>query len=202
MLNNLDERKVRRDPIEQFNEWYSEAVSSNELRPDVMTLATATRDGKPSARIVLLKGADPRGFVFYTNYTSRKGEELARNPHGALVLFWRGLNRQIRMEGVLEQVSPEESDEYFASRPRESQIGAVTSPQSAVIPDREELDKEFLENEERFRGQQVPRPPQWGGFRLMPSRIEFWQGREARLHDRIEYLRREDGGWTIRRLAP
>ena len=199
--NDLDERTVHRDPIRQFREWYANAVSSNEPRPDVMTLATATADGKPSARIVLFKGVDERGFVFFTNYTSRKGEELALNPFGALVFFWNGLNRQVRIEGSLHLLSPKESDEYFASRPRESQIGALTSPQSKVIPDRDLLDRSYEENERRYGGKPVPRPAHWGGYTLSPSRIEFWQGRDARLHDRIEYLL-QSNVWVIRRLAP
>ena len=198
----LDERTVHRDPIKQFAEWYASAVSSNEPFADAMTLATATTGGKPSARIVLLKGVDPLGFVFYTNYSSRKGEELATNPFGALVFFWREQNRQVRIEGSLRPVTPEESDEYFASRPRESQIGAVSSPQSKVIPDRETLARTFEENGRRFLDKPVQRPPHWGGYRLSPTRIEFWQGRDARLHDRIEYVLQKDSSWLIRRLAP
>jgi pyridoxamine 5'-phosphate oxidase len=201
MAHDLDERTVPRNPIDLFREWYANALDAKELRPDAMTLATASPDGRPSARIMLYKGVDRDGFIFYTNYSSRKGEQISANPLAALVFFWGGLNRQVRVEGSLHRLSPEESDAYFSSRPRESQIGAVTSPQSKVIPDRESFDRSFEENERRFSGKAIPRPAHWGGFRLVPSRIEFWQGREARLHDRIEYLL-EQNEWRIRRLAP
>ncbi len=201
IAQELDARTVSPDPIEQFREWYASAVEAKENRPDAMTLATSTKDGKPSARVVLYKGVDAGGFIFYTNYSSRKGEQITANPFGALVFFWGGLNRQVRIEGSLQPISAEDSDTYFSSRPRDSQIGAVTSPQSKVVEDRESLDRSFEENERRFSGKPVPRPSHWGGYRLHPSRIEFWQGREARLHDRIEYLRKNNE-WVIRRLAP
>jgi pyridoxamine 5'-phosphate oxidase len=200
--NGLDERTIDRNPINQFKEWYADALRSKESFADAMAFATATPDGKPAVRIVLLKEVDDRGFVFYTNYSSRKGEELERNPLGALVFFWRELHRQVRIEGSLTMVAAEESNEYFASRPRESQVGALASPQSKVIPDRETLEKAFQEFDRRYRDTPVPRPPHWGGYRLSPSRIEFWEGRDARLHDRIEYLLEQDGSWSIRRLAP
>src|SRR5258706_3440149 len=199
---DLDERTIDRNPIKQFKHWYADALSSNDSFADAMAFATATPDGRPAVRIVLLKEVDDRGFVFYTNYSSRKGEELARNPFGALVFFWRELHRQVRIEGSLHIVTPEESDEYFASRPRESQVGALASPQSKVIPDRETLERAFQDIDRRFRDPPVPRPPHWGGYCLSPSRIEFWQARDARLHDRIEYLLEQDGSWSIRRLAP
>jgi pyridoxamine 5'-phosphate oxidase len=199
---DLDERTVDRNPIRQFRDWYADALGSNEPFADAMALATATPEGKPAVRIVLLKEVDERGFVFYTNYSSRKGEEAEGNPFGALLFFWRELHRQVRIEGGLSPVSPEESDEYFASRPRESQVGALASPQSKVIPDRDTLERAFQDIDRRYRDTRVPRPPHWGGFRLRPSRIEFWQGRDARLHDRIEYLLEQNGSWLIRRLAP
>lgn len=167
-----------------------------------MTLATATPDGKPSARFVLLKHVDDRGFVFYTNYDSRKGRELALNPHAALVFAWIELERQIRIEGTVEKVAPEEADAYFRTRPRASQLSAHGSPQSEVIESRVELDRRMEEASKRFQHQDVPRPPNRGGYRLIPSVIEFWQGRESRLHDRIEYRRSQHGAWDIRRLAP
>jgi pyridoxamine 5'-phosphate oxidase len=199
---DLDERTVDRNPIRQFKDWYADALGLNEPFADAMALATATSEGKPAVRIVLLKDVDEKGFVFYTNYSSRKGGEVAGNPFGALLFFWRELHRQVRIEGGLSAVSPEESDAYFASRPRESQIGALASPQSKVIPDRDTLERAFQDIDRRYRDAPVPRPPHWGGFRLAPSRIEFWQGRDARLHDRIEYLLEQNGSWLIRRLAP
>jgi len=202
VVKELDERTVLRDPIQQFQAWYQDAMSSAMIHPDAMTLATVSPGGKPSARIVLLKRVDDKGFVFYTNYESRKADEISHNSSAALVFYWGELQRQVRIEGSLTRTSAEESDEYFASRPRESQISALTSPQSKVVASRAELERMFDENERRLRDRPVPRPRNWGGYMLKPSRFEFWQGREARLHDRIEYMLEKDGSWKIRRLAP
>jgi pyridoxamine 5'-phosphate oxidase len=167
-----------------------------------MTLATATAQGKPSARLVLLKHADEQGFVFYTNYNSQKAKELAENPFAALVFFWPPHERQVRLEGEVSKTSALESDEYFSTRPRESQLGALASPQSEVIADREYLERRFAELERQYEGREVERPEHWGGFRLQPTRIEFWKGRPGRLHDRLLYERQADGRWSISRLAP
>lgn len=198
----LDERTVDPDPIKLFRRWFDEAIASGSRLPDAMTLATATKDGKPSARMVLLKQADEQGFVFYTNYNSRKARELDENPYGALVCYWVQLDRQVRVEGSVERVSAAESDEYFHTRPRESQLGAIASPQSEVIGDREFLDRRFHDFEAMYRDRTVARPAHWGGYRLKPEMIEFWQNREGRLHDRILYEHQADGKWTIKRLAP
>ena len=199
----LDERDVDRDPIRQFAAWFGEAVAAQLPEPNAMTLATVGDDGRPAARIVLLKGADARGFVFFTNYDSRKGSELARDPRAALLLFWVELERQVRIEGVTERVSAAESDAYFASRPRLSRFGAWASPQSETIDGRAVLEERFAQVAARYADESapVPRPPNWGGYRLVPDRFEFWQGRRSRLHDRILYRRAADA-WTIERLAP
>ncbi|MBX7103174.1 MAG: pyridoxamine 5'-phosphate oxidase [Gemmataceae bacterium] len=190
------------DPFALFHRWFDEAVAAQVPEPNAMTLATATRDGVPSARIVLLKGLDARGFDFFTNYESRKGRELAANPKASLVFFWAPLERQVRIDGTVERVTPLESDEYFAVRPRGSRIGAWASPQSQVIPDRSLIES----NAERFAamypGEAIPRPTNWGGFRLVPSVMEFWQGRASRLHDRLQYTRLPDGPWSRVRLGP
>jgi pyridoxamine 5'-phosphate oxidase len=198
----LDENTVDPDPLKLFRRWFDEAIASGSRLPDAMTLATATKDGKPSARMVLLKQFDDQGFVFYTNYNSRKSRELDENPYAALVCYWVGLDRQVRIEGSVERVSTAESDEYFRTRPRESQLGALASPQSEVIESREFLEKRFQDFEGMYRNRTVARPAHWGGYRLKPERIEFWQNREGRLHDRILYERQVDGSWTIKRLAP
>ena len=166
-----------------------------------MTLATANEDGQPSARIVLLKGFDDRGFVFYTNYHSRKGKELSENSRACLLFYWPAVARQVRIEGTVEKVTAEESDRYFSSRPLGSRIGAWASDQSQPVTNREELEKRFAEYSEKF-GEQVPRPPHWGGYRVKPSTIEFWQGRDNRLHDRLLYRLQDNGSWLIERLAP
>ena len=198
----IDEATVDRDPLQLFQRWLDDAKATGMRLPEAVTLATATPDGKPSARLVLLKGADKRGFVFYTNYQSRKARELDANPQAALVFYWPQLERQVRVEGQVERTSAEESDAYFKTRPRESQIGAVASPQSEVIASRAELQKKADELEKFYEGREVERPTHWGGYRLQPERIEFWKGRPGRLHDRIVYEQQLDGTWTITRLAP
>jgi pyridoxamine 5'-phosphate oxidase len=199
---SLDEEHVDPNPIDLFRRWFSDALASGSRLPDAMTLATATKDGKPSARMVLLKQVDEHGFVFYTNYRSKKALELDENPRAALVLYWVQLDRQVRVEGRVERVSAAESDEYFATRPRESQLGALASPQSEVIESREVLEERYAELDKFYHEREVERPDNWGGYRLKPDLIEFWQNRAGRLHDRILYERQTDGSWTIKRLAP
>jgi pyridoxamine 5'-phosphate oxidase len=190
------------DPIKLFKKWFDAAVGAGLKEPNAMTLATATRAGKPSARMVLLKGFDQRGFVFYTNYNSRKGRELEQNPHAALVLFWQQLERQIRITGRVTKVSAEESDTYFESRPLGSRFSASISKQSAVIISRTELLQKLKKIEEKYPQGDPPRPIHWGGYRVHPNEIEFWQGGKFRLHDRLRYRLRRDGGWTVDRLSP
>jgi pyridoxamine 5'-phosphate oxidase len=202
MANELDEKHVGTNPIELFRQWFKEALGCGARLPERMTLATADIEGKPSARVVLLKGVDDAGFVFYTNYRSRKAQELEANPNAALVFYWSQLDRQIRVEGRVERVSSLESDNYFQTRARESQLGAVASPQSEVIESRRFLEERFRELAEQYGEGPVERPEHWGGYRVVPERIEFWQNREGRLHDRILYERSPDGSWTIKRLAP
>lgn len=202
MVNELDENNVEKNPIDLFRQWFNEARACGSRLPESMTLATADSNGKPSARVVLLKGIDDAGFVFYTNYRSRKGAELEENPRAALVLYWSQLDRQVRVEGRVERVSSQESDAYFQTRPRESQLGAIASPQSEVIESRKLLEDRFKELEQQYGDEPVERPSHWGGYRVVPERIEFWQNREGRLHDRILYERSTDGSWTIKRLAP
>ena len=197
----LDESSVSADPIVEFARWFEEAVKAELHEPNAMTLATATADGAPSARIVLLKGFDERGFVFFTDYRSRKGTELAENPRAALVFYWPELERQVRIVGSTTQTDRTESEVYFRSRPRGSQLGAWISHQSQVIAGRQQLDERVPELERRYPGDDVPLPPDWGGFRLRPDSIEFWQGRASRLHDRIRYVRSGDR-WRIERLSP
>ena len=201
-MQTLDEAEAEADPIRQFDKWWQDALSSSIEEVNAFTLATAAPDGKPSARIVLLKGYDEKGFVFFTNYTSNKGNELSKNPLVYMVFFWKELERQVRIEGVAEKVSSEESDSYFASRPAGSRIGAWASPQSTVIENRSVIEKNVLRYQQKFEGQPVPRPGHWGGYRVKPRLIEFWQGRPSRLHDRLQYTLQEENGWKIERLAP
>jgi pyridoxamine 5'-phosphate oxidase len=200
-LSSLTEADVDPDPIRQFERWFADAVSAQVLEPNAMTLATASRDGVPSARIVLLKGVDVNGFVFYTDYRSRKGAELAENPLAALTFLWKEIERQVRISGAVSRVSASESEAYFRTRPAGSRLGAWASQQSAVIPNRGDLEDRLREVASRFADGDVPLPPHWGGFRVLPDEIEFWQGRPDRLHDRILY-RRGESGWAISRLSP
>jgi pyridoxamine 5'-phosphate oxidase len=197
----LLETDVAADPFQQFKLWFEQAVAANLLEPNAMTLATVTAEGKPSARIVLLKGFDEHGFVFYTNYSSQKGVELQQCPYAALVFLWGDLERQVRIEGKVELVSIEEATAYFHSRPASSQLGAWASDQSTTIADRSILETKLQQLETEYVDREIPKPTHWGGFRVVPTEIEFWQGRPSRLHDRLRY-QLVDGGWKIDRLAP
>jgi len=199
--DGLDEKTIDRDPIKQFQTWLNDAFEAGLPLPEAMTLATATSDGKPSARMVLLKQVDHDGFVFYTNYNSAKAEQLDANSYAALVFYWAKLDRQVRIEGSVSRTSREESQEYFATRPRESQIGAWASEQSEVIASRAVLEQRAEELEKQYGDREIDCPEHWGGYRLKPERIEFWKSRIGRLHDRILYQRKGDT-WTISRLAP
>ena len=199
----LDEHGIACDPFQQFTIWYDEAVAAGLPEPEAMTLSTATSEGRPSARIVLLRGYDERGFCFFSNYFSQKGKELAANPHAAVTFHWVELERQVRIAGRVEKVTAAESDAYFQSRPRQSRIGAWSSPQSNVIPSRDALEQFFNEYQERYSEETaIPRPEHWGGYRVIPERIEFWQGRPNRLHDRLCFSRIDQGQWILQRLAP
>jgi pyridoxamine 5'-phosphate oxidase len=198
----LDEADVSHDPMVEFARWFAEAQEAQVADANAMTLATATADGQPSARIVLLKAFDERGFVFFTDYRSRKGAELEANPRAALVFYWHELERQVRITGGVALTSREESERYFASRPIGSRLGAWASHQSRVIPGRAALESDLREVEARFGDGEVPLPPHWGGYRVVPDAIEFWQGRESRLHDRIRYARESGSGWKVQRLSP
>jgi pyridoxamine 5'-phosphate oxidase len=190
------------NPFKLFTQWFKEGAAAEPILPEAVTLATATPEGKPSSRVVLLKKFDERGFVFFTNYESRKGTELAENPQAALCFYWRQLERQITVTGTVVQVSREESEAYFRTRPRGSQVGALASRQSRVTASREELEKRFQQVMAEYSGKEIPLPSYWGGYRLAPTTIEFWQGRPNRMHDRLLYSRQSDGQWKIERLAP
>ena len=201
-LKSLSEEDTAPNAYEQFSKWWSEARNSHLHEINAMTLATSDKNGTPSARIVLLKGYDARGFVFFTNYNSAKGNELAENPKASLLFFWKELERQVRIDGSVEKISAIESDIYFKSRPVGSQIGAWASPQSTVIENRQVIEKNFQKYEQQFDAGNIPRPEHWGGYLVKPSKIEFWQGRSSRLHDRIQYSLQTDGSWKRERLAP
>lgn len=199
---SLSETTININPIKQFDTWFNEAIEAKLPEPNAMTLATATHDGRPSARVVLLKGFDVNGFVFYTNYLSRKGKEITKNPLGAINFFWGELERQVRIEGTIEKLSKEESEKYFHSRPKLSQFGAVVSPQSQEIPNREILESKMSQLETEYADKDIPKPSFWGGYILKPRMIEFWQGRSSRLHDRILYKKIDNKNWKKVRLAP
>lgn len=200
-LHSLDIGEVAAQPMEQFNHWLQEAINAELPEPTALHLSTATKDGKPSGRIVLLKGTSEDGFIFYTNYESRKGKELEENPFGCINFFWTELQRQVRIEGVIEKVAPQASEDYFKSRPRGSQISALVSPQSQVVANRSILEDQVKIKEQELAGKDVPKPDHWGGYCLKPTQIEFWQGRASRLHDRLLYTKEGDS-WKIVRLAP
>lgn len=199
---SLDEHEIWGNPFKQFQKWWEEALKADIEEVNAMTLATASAAGVPSARIVLLKGYDEKGFVFFTNYNSYKGQDLLENPRACLVFFWKELERQVRITGLVQKVNAAESDEYFMSRPAGSRIGAWVSPQSQVIRDRQWLDENEKEQLGKFEGKEITRPDHWGGYRVNPITIEFWQGRSNRLHDRIQYSLDDQGEWKVERLAP
>ena len=201
-LKGFTEADANSNAIEQFTAWWNDALNSEIDEVNAFTLATATKDGKPSARIVLLKGYDENGFVFFTNYQSHKGKVMADNPQAGMVFFWKELERQIRIEGVVEKISDKESDEYFFSRPAGSQVGAWASPQSNVISSRNIIEENVKKYETQFAAEPITRPLHWGGCRIMQQLIEFWQGRPNRLHDRLQYTVQENGNWKMERLAP
>ena len=201
-LRELSESDMNANPFQQFNKWWVEAMASEIDEINAMTLATASSDGVPSARVVLLKGIDEEGFIFFTNYNSFKGMQLEENPRACLVFFWKELERQIRITGLVEKTTAKESDEYFSSRPEGSRLGAWASPQSQVIPAREVLEENEKKFAEKFKDGKILRPPHWGGYRVKPISFEYWQGRTNRMHDRIQYTLLDDGKWKMERLAP
>ena len=201
--DRLDEAAVARDPFAQFQVWFDAANEAKVPEPNAMIVATASKEGRPSNRVVLLRGFDARGFAFYTNYESRKGSDLAANPYAAAVWFWESMERQVRVEGSVVKVDPAESDDYWRGRPRMSKLGAWVSDQSQAVESRQALEAEMEQLQGRFPGDEIPRPPHWGGFRIVPTVVEFWQGRRSRLHDRIAYRRDSaDAPWQIVRLSP
>jgi len=201
-LAGLLEKDLAKNPFRQFEQWFQEAEAAKIPEPNAMTLATCGRDGRPAARTVLLKGCDGRGFVFYSNYESRKGRELDANPRATLLFPWVAMERQITVEGPVGRVTREESEVYFHSRPRQSQLAAWASPQSIAVAGRAVIEESFRVIEKKYEGREVPLPPNWGGFRLAPETVEFWQGRRSRLHDRLRYRRETGGDWVVERLAP
>jgi pyridoxamine 5'-phosphate oxidase len=200
-LKTLSEKEVSRNPLTQFEQWLDEAIKAGLTEPNALTLSTVNHEGKPSSRVVLLKQVMPDGFVFYTNYNSRKGKELLENPYCALNFLWLELERQVRIEGIASKLTPKESDTYFGSRPESSKLGAWASPQSCIVPNREYLDAAIKEYQQKFEGKSINRPPHWGGYIVKPYLVEFWQGRTNRLHDRICYTKKGED-WIINRLAP
>ena len=198
----LDEKQIKKDPLSLFDDWMKTAIEKKVLQPNAMTLATADENGKPSARIVLLKDFDERGFVFFSNYQSIKGNQLSKNPNAALVFWWGKLARQVRIEGIVQKVSAAESDEYFMSRTRGKKLSALVSKQSAPITDFSQLTKQIAELEKKFADKEIARPDYWGGYRVKPVMIEFWQGRENRLHDRLRFTKTPKGNWKLERLSP
>jgi len=202
MLKSFLETDAKADAIEQFSAWWQDAINSEIEEVNALTLCTANADGKPSGRIVLLKGYDAEGFVFFTNYNSNKGKELEANPQACLVFFWKELERQVRIDGTIKKISAAENDDYFFSRPVGSQVGAWASPQSTVIESRDIIEKNVGRYQKEFAISPISRPEHWGGYRVIPKSIEFWQGRPSRLHDRLQYTLQENGEWKIERLAP
>lgn len=202
ILESLSEEDTSDNPFDQFTKWWQEASNSQIDEVNAMTLATASKDGIPSVRVVLLKGYDENGFIFFTNYNSRKGKELAGNPHASLNFFWKELERQVRIDGLIEKIPAQESDAYFDSRPAGSRLGAWSSPQSTIIENRKVIEDNFLKYEEKFGTVHIPRPEYWGGYLIRPTQMEFWQGRSSRLHDRIQYTLQENKDWLRERLAP
>jgi pyridoxamine 5'-phosphate oxidase len=201
-LKDLNENEIDKNPFIQFKIWFNQSVAAQLPEPNAMTLATCTPDGKPSARMVLLKDIDERGFVLFTNYKSQKGQEISVNPQAALVFWWAELERQVRIVGTVEKISSAQSDSYFEVRPPFSRLGAWASNQSEVIANRDVLEAQLIEFQRQYENQEVPRPPHWGGFRVIPQEIEFWQGRSSRLHDRLRYTLIDNGNWKIERLSP
>lgn len=202
MMHALNEADMAENPMEQFARWWDDAIKSEIDEVNAMTLATATLGGLPSARVVLLKGFDERGFIFFTNYHSHKGRELEQNPRASLIFFWKELERQVCIEGIVEKVPEKESDDYFQSRPAGSRIGAWASPQSSIIDNREVIENNVKELEKKFSDGFIPRPEHWGGYVVKPTNIEFWQGRSSRLHDRVRYVHQLGSKWHMQRLAP